>query len=67
LGVLEVLFLSGDLLFVELANEVAEALGDLINPVVIGSLAVSPVLLLLPEEIADLERTTSLGELIGGL
>jgi hypothetical protein len=46
LGVLEVLFLSGDLFFVELANEVTQAFGDLINSVVIGSLAVSSVLLL---------------------
>jgi hypothetical protein len=55
LRVLEVLLLTGDLLFVELANEVTQTFGNLIDSVVVGSFAVSSVLGLFTKEIVDQE------------
>jgi hypothetical protein len=53
LRVLKVFFLAGDLLLIELADKVAQALGDLVDSVVVSSFAVSSVLSLFSKEIVD--------------
>jgi hypothetical protein len=53
LRVLKVFFLAGDLLLIELADKVAQALGDLVDSVIVSSFAVSSILSLFSKEIVD--------------